>query len=385
MINKREICIVSSSRADYNHLYLLMKELKENKGFNLKILITGMHLMKKYGNTYQEIIKDGFDISYKVKTQLNETTEFDINYAIGSQFIYASRILKKIKSDIIVVLGDRYDIYPIVICSHIMGIPVAHIHGGEVTSGAIDDGIRHSITKLSDIHFTADSESRKRVIQLGEDPKKIFNVGSLGVEALSNMKYKTKKYIYEKYNIRKNKDYFIISIHPETIYDLNRELITNIINALDVYKEYDLVFTSPNSDTYSNVILRKINSYVKSNHKRVIFITSLGRFDYLHLIKYSSGVIGNSSSGIIEAPALNIPSVNIGNRQDGRPLSKSVFQSNYFYKSIVKAIASMNNYKAKKTKCIPKYRKKNTLQKIVEILRDINLTNIKFKKFRDIK
>ncbi len=384
-MKKREICVVSSSRADYNHLYLLMRELKKNKGFNLKILVTGMHLMKKYGNTYEEIINDGFDISYKVKTHQKNTTKFDISYAIGSQFIDASKVLKKLKSDIIVVLGDRYDIYPIVVCSHIMGIPVAHLHGGEVTSGAIDDGIRHSITKLSDIHFAVDSESRKRIIQLGEDPQKTFNVGSLGVESISNMKYKTKKYIYEKYNIRKNKDYFVISIHPETICDLNKELVKNTIDALDMYKEYDLIFTSPNSDTHSNIILRKINSYIENNKQRAIFITSLGRFDYLHLMKYSSGVIGNSSSGIIEAPALNIPSVNIGNRQNGRPQSKSVFQSNLLYKSITKAIASMKSYKAKQTKCKPKYRGKHTVEKIVQILKDTDLTSIKFKKFRDIK
>ena len=385
MIKKREICVVSSSRADYNHLYLLMKELKKNREFNLKILITGMHLLKKYGNTHQEIIRDGFNINYKIKTYQKKTTDFDISNAIGNQFINTSKVLKKLKSDIIVVLGDRYDIYPIVMCSHIMGIPVAHLHGGEVTSGAIDDGIRHSITKLSDIHFTADSDSKKRVIQLGEDPKKIFNVGSLGVEAICSMKYKTKKYIYEKYNIRKNKEYFVISIHPETIHDLNKELIKNVMEALDMYSEYDLVFTSPNSDTHSNIILHKINKYVENNQQRAIFITSLGRFDYLHLIKYSSGVIGNSSSGIIEAPAFNIPSVNIGNRQDGRPKCKSVFQCNFFSKSIVQAICNMKIYKTKKTKCTPKYQGKNTVKKILKIMKDIDLTNIKFKRFRDIK
>ena len=282
MIKKRKICIVSSSRADYNHLHTLMTNIKQSKNLRLQIIVTGMHLLSKYGSTYKEIISDGFNIDGKIKNYQNNTKESDILNSISYQIKNCSKVFTKLKPDVVVILGDRYDILPVAIACHVIGIPLAHLHGGEVTHGAIDDSIRHMITKMSDLHFVANTSFKKRVIQLGENPKNIFNVGSLGVDAMKKMKFKSENKIYNLYNIPKDKKYLVISIHPETINKENHKLINNLLKAIKIFNKYFFIFTYPNSDIGSNEILDAIKLFTKNN-KSSILIKSAGRVDYLSL------------------------------------------------------------------------------------------------------
>jgi len=380
MKKNRKICVVSSSRADYNHLHTLMHNLKISNNFTLQLIVTGMHLLPQYGSTYKEILADGFTIDGKIKSNQKETKESSILNSIGSQLQNSAKVLNKLKSDMIILLGDRYDIFPIAIACHICRIPLVHIHGGEVTHGAIDDSIRHMITKMADLHFVADNNFKKRVIQLGENPKKIFNIGSLGVDALNEIKFQTKKNIYQLFKIPNKKDYLIISLHPETTNKNNKYLITNLLKALENHPKYFYIFTYPNSDTDSDCILKSIKSFIKKN-KSSTLIKSAGRTNYLSLVKYSSALIGNSSSGLVEAPALNIPSLNIGNRQSGRPTANSVLSCDATTKQISKALNNICMFKKNKT---ISYKGKNKIKNILKILQKINLRDIKSKKFYDI-
>ena len=380
MKKKRKVCVVSSSRADYNHLYTLMSNLKVSSNFTLQLIVTGMHLLPQYGSTYKEILADGFTIDGKIKSNQKDTKKSSILDSIGNQLQNCANILNKLKSDMIILLGDRYDILPIAIACHICRIPLVHIHGGEVTHGVIDDSIRHMITKMADLHLVADKNFKRRVIQLGENPKKIFNIGSLGVDAIKEIKFHTRKKLYQLYRIPNKKDYIIISLHPETTNNNNKLLITNLLKALEHNPQYFYIFTYPNSDTDSDTILKSIKSFIKRNNASTL-IKSAGRTDYLSLVKYSYALIGNSSSGLVEAPALNIPSINIGNRQAGRPVATSVLSCDGTIKQISKALR--NIYMIKKNKTVS-YKGKNKIKTILKILQTINLSDIKSKKFYDI-
>tara|TARA_B100001250_G_scaffold149084_1_gene127695 strand:+ start:2545 stop:3693 length:1149 start_codon:yes stop_codon:yes gene_type:complete len=380
MKKKRKVCVVSSSRADYNHLYTLMSNLKVSSNFTLQLIVTGMHLLPQYGSTYKEILADGFTIDGKIKSNQKDTKKSSILDSIGNQLQNCANILNKLKSDMIILLGDRYDVLPIAIACHICRIPLVHIHGGEVTHGVIDDSIRHMITKMADLHLVADKNFKRRVIQLGENPKKIFNIGSLGVDAIKEIKFQTRKKLYQLYRIPNKKDYIIISLHPETTNNNNKLLITNLLKALEHNPQYFYIFTYPNSDTDSDTILKSIKSFIKRNNASTL-IKSAGRTDYLSLVKYSYALIGNSSSGLVEAPALNIPSINIGNRQAGRPVATSVLSCDGTIKQISKALR--NIYMIKKNKTVS-YKGKNKIKTILKILQTINLSDIKSKKFYDI-
>ena len=378
---KRNIAIVTSSRADYNHLYLLIDALYKSKLINLSLIITGMHTMKNYGETYKEILKDGFKPYFIIETKQHNTEEKDILNTMSNQFKKSYQIVNKINPDMVIVLGDRYDMYPLALTAHIMGIPLAHFHGGEVTTGAIDDAIRHSVSKLSDIHFVANDIFKKRLIQMGERKKYIFNVGSLGIDAIKQIKFKKRAYVESLIPLIKKKKYFMISMHPETISSSNIKLINNTIKSIDKFKDHAKIFSYPNSDTESTVLLKEIKKYVRSSNNSIL-IKSFGRIDYLHLLKYAEALIGNSSSGIVEAPFLQTPSVNIGNRQNGRPKASTVFDASLSISEISniinKAICKKDNVKK------ISYSGKNHIKRIIKILSSIDLRNIKNKKFVDI-
>ena len=380
MINKRKICVVSSSRADYNHLFLLMKALKASKNIDFKLVVTGMHLLKKYGLTYKEIISDGFKINAKINNVLTGCSVNDVLSSMSDQLKNSGKVLDKISPDIVVLLGDRYDILPIAISCHLKGIPIAHFHGGEVTHGAIDDGIRHSITKLSDLHFVSNQEFKGRVKQLGESIKNIYNIGSLGVLAISSTKKINKNSLLKKFNI--SGKYILVALHPETINDNNLVMIKSLSKVLSSLKNYTILFTSPNSDPGNKDITKFINTFIKAYPERSLFIKSAGRETFINLIRHSNFIIGNSSSCVIEAPALETPSVVIGNRQAGRPTTPSVFNCKYSSASIKNAINKINdsiNYKTNNP-----YRGINSLPKILKVLSTKPLDEIKLKRFNDL-
>ena len=381
--NKRKICVISSSRADYSHLYPLIKAIDKSPLLQLELVVTGMHLIKKYGLTFNEIKKDGFKINAKIDVSQKTSTSKDIIKSMSTQMINAYEVLSKISPDILVVLGDRYDIHSIVTCANILNIPVAHFHGGEITVGAIDDSFRHSITKMAHLHFTADNIFRKRVIQMGENKNNVFNIGSLGNLGIIKNKLFKKSYI-DKYFKLKDHKYILVSVHPETVNDNNKELIDNILKKLDGLNDTGIIFTSPNSDTGSDYILRKIHAYIKKNpHSR--FIESAGRKLYLSLLKNAWCIIGNSSSCLIEAPYLNTPTVLVGHRQTGRPISSSVLVSDYNYVSITKAFDKLKDKKfikniAKDIKYLPK----KSLEKILSVLSKTDTSKVLLKGFSDL-
>ncbi len=384
MMNKRKICVVSSSRADYNHLFLLMQALKQSKEVELKVIATGMHLLKEFGSTYKEIINDGFHIDAFIENQCSKNTSNASLQIISDQFKNAGKVLDKMKPDVIIILGDRYDILPIVLCCHIKNIPIAHFHGGEITHGAIDDAIRHSITKLSDIHFVASTVFKKRVQQLGENPKNIYNVGSLGVLAIKSTKIIAKKSILQKYKITGR--YILVALHPETINADNDLIIKSLFDVLKQQKNIHIVFSAPNSDPGNEKILYKIDEFRNLYADRSSFIVSAGRKDFINLIRYAELVVGNSSSCIVEAPAIGTASLVIGKRQSGRPLASSVSKAGFSYTAINNKLKKLLNQKHKlNSNNELAYKSSSSLSKIIKILTTLSLDNIKLKKFIDYK
>ena len=378
---KKKICVVTSSRADYNHLFILLESLKKSQRFDLKVIITGMHTLTSYGNTYKEVIKDGFTDNIIIRTNQKNTDQKNILNSMSTQLNKSYSAIEKINPDIMIVLGDRYDMYPFALASHIMNKPLVHIHGGEVTVGVIDDAIRHSVSKLADIHFVANDEFKKRLVQMGERKKYIYNIGSLGIDAIKKMRFKNRKYINSILKQLIDKKYFMISLHPETLTSNNSKLVSNVLKSLDSFKDYIKIFSYPNSDTNGEIIMREIKHYTKNNQNSLI-TPSFGRIDYLHLLKYSEVIIGNSSSGLVEAPYLGTPTVDIGERQKGRPKSNSIFSANLSVSSIKSNIKGALNFK-KNNKNV-QYQGINSIHKILNVLEKIDLHDIKKKSFVDI-
>ena len=383
MKKKRTICVISSSRADYNHLYLLLKDLRNNKEFKLQLVVTGMHLLAQYGYTYKELLDDGFSIDERITISAHGDTTNNLLKSMSKQLSSSYRVFNKLSPDMIVILGDRYDVLPIAIAANIMGIPIAHIHGGEVTEGVIDDSIRHCLTKLSHIHLVATKQFKKRVRQLGENENNIFCIGSLGVSSLSQVPKITKNNIVKHFKIKQPKKYFVICIHPETIGKNNKALIDNSLNSLNKFDDYGLVFSYPNSDPGNDYILTKIKNFIKLNNHRSILIKSAGRKYFINLIKHSNGIIGNSSTGIVEAPALCIPTINIGNRQKGRPITKSIISTQSNTKSINNAIIKSQLTRIRQEKKL-QYVNQKSIKDILKIFKKVNLDTIIEKKFSDI-
>ena len=383
MKKKRTKCVISSSRADYNHLYLLLKDLRNNKEFKLQLVVTGMHLLAQYGYTYKELLDDGFSIDERITISAHGDTTNNLLKSMSKQLSSSYRVFNKLSPDIIVILGDRYDVLPIAIAANIMGIPIAHIHGGEVTEGVIDDSIRHCLTKLSHIHLVATKQFKNRVRQLGENENNIFCIGSLGVASLSQVPKITKNNLVKHFKIKQPKKYFVICIHPETIGKNNKALIDNTLNSLNKFDDYGLVFSYPNSDPGNDYILTKIKNFIKLNNHRSILIKSAGRKYFINLIKHSNGIIGNSSTGIVEAPALCIPTINIGNRQKGRPITKSIISTQSNTKSINNAIIKSQLTRIRKEKKL-QYVNQKSIKDILKIFKKVNLDTIIEKKFSDI-
>ena len=375
--------MISSSRADYNHLYLLLKDLRNNKEFKLQLVVTGMHLLAQYGYTYKELLDDGFSIDERIAISAHGDTTNNLLKSMSKQLSSSYRVFNKLSPDIIVILGDRYDVLPIAIAANIMGIPIAHIHGGEVTEGVIDDSIRHCLTKLSHIHLVATKQFKNRVRQLGENENNIFCIGSLGVASLSQVPKITKNNLVKHFKIKQPKKYFVICIHPETIGKNNKALIDNSLNSLNKFDDYGLVFSYPNSDPGNDYILTKIKNFIKLNNHRSILIKSAGRKYFINLIKHSNGIIGNSSTGIVEAPALCIPTINIGNRQKGRPITKSIISTQSNTKSINNAIIKSQLTRIRKEKKL-QYVNQKSIKDILKIFKKVNLDTIIEKKFSDI-
>ena len=380
---KKKILYISSSRADFGIAKNLLIKIKKDKNFSLSILATGSHYSKIHGLTYTEILKSNLNINHSIKLDLNS---IDTSFITSKIISDLKNILINEKPDICIILGDRYELLGAALACFLNKIPIAHIHGGEKTFGAIDDSIRHCISKLSFLHLVTNNLYKKRLIQLGEDKNHIFNVGGLGAENISKIKFEKIEKTLKKYKIDNSKKYFLITYHSETFNSKNDlKNLKSLFDSLKLFESnYQLIFTSSNFDENGNTINRYIKQFIKSNKKNRMQIKSFGHNDYLNIAKNSVLVIGNSSSGILEIPSLYTPTLNIGIRQSGRVQGKSVYNSNFTKNQIVSKIRLCLKLKLKKTLNYNPYFKKNTSSKIIELLKKPNLIQYMAKDFKDL-
>ncbi len=375
----RKVLFITSSRADYG---LLREVILETQKLNEEtyLLVTGSHLSYEFGNTIKEIKKDNIKKIFSRNILDKKFSDEKISEYISKAIKITSEVLDKKKPDVIVILGDRYELLGSAIAAMISRTPIAHIHGGELTSGAYDDSIRHSITKLSHLHFPVHDEYKKRLIQLGENPKTIFNFGALGAHAISKMKFFKKLEIENILNIKLNKKIILATFHPVTLEkNTTKYYVMNLIKFLDKLDDYIIIFTSPNFDNESNTLKKEIINFVKKKNN-VYFYKSLGNKLYISLMKNSFLVIGNSSSGVLETPTFGVRTINIGNRQEGRIMSNNIINCNYDFYSINKAFLKS---KKKMAKPLNPFLKKKTPIKIAKKILDFKF-ELK-KKFFDIK
>lgn len=384
-----KIAVITGSRAEYGILLPLLKKLKESSYFNLQIMVTGMHLSKEYGFTYEQILNDGFDIDEKVDTLLSSQSKTGISKSVGLGIIGFADVFSSSKPDIMLVLGDRIEMYAATVAAYLSGITICHFHGGELTEGMIDDGIRHSISKFSTYHFTSTEIYRKRVIQLGEQPENVFNVGSLSLDNLKEIKLLSKEALESSINFEIDENTVLFTYHPESVtLDKIQNDLDIIFDVLKSSLSMRIIFTMPNSDFGSHLISDRIIEFVNNNPLRSISVVSLGQTKYLSALKYVCMVIGNSSSGIIEVPSFGIPTINIGNRQKGRIKSDSVIDVILDADKIVDAIklAKNDDFRLKCSQGVNPYEGQDTSNRIMRILGKLEFKSSNINKsFFDIK
>jgi GDP/UDP-N,N'-diacetylbacillosamine 2-epimerase (hydrolysing) len=386
-MSKRKICVVTGTRAEYGLLYWLMKEIENDIDLELQLIVTGMHLSPEFGLTYKEIEKE-FKIDKKIEMLLSSDTPIGISKSMGLAQISFAEAYNELKPDILVVLGDRYEIFSAVSSAMIARIPIAHLHGGETTEGAFDEAIRHSITKMSHLHFVAMNEYRNRVIQLGEKPSSVFNVGGLGIDNIKKLKLLSKKEFEKSISFKLNKKNILVTFHPVTLEKSTAsQQFQNVLDSIDKLEDTNIIFTKANSDTDGRIINRMIDIYVKENSAKAIGFTSLGQVRYLSALQYIDAVVGNSSSGLLEVPSFKIATINIGDRQKGRIIAESVIECKSSIKSIEKALKKAYSSKFQKQlkKIENPYGNGGASKKIIEVIKNINLDNILKKSFYDIK
>jgi GDP/UDP-N,N'-diacetylbacillosamine 2-epimerase (hydrolysing) len=383
----RKICVVTGSRADYGLLRLVMKGIEAEPSLTLQIIATGMHLSPTFGLTYKEIEGDGFKIDQKVECLSSSDSPVAIAGATGKALSGCAKALDELRPDLVLVLGDRFEIFAACSAALLARIPIAHIHGGEVTAGAYDEAFRHSITKMSSIHFVATEEYKKRVIQLGEDPSTVHLVGGLGVDAIKELKLLSKDEIEQNLGIKFLDKSLLVTFHPATLEaqapeEQIRELLAALSNRLDV----TLIFTMSNADTGGLEIMRQIKDFVEKNDNAYLF-ESLGQLNYLSCMAIVDGIIGNSSSGILEAPTLKVGAVNIGSRQLGRSQSESVINSPVNEGELKKALDKLLSLEFQATLefCKSPYGEGGASIQILRILRRASIDGILGKSFYDLQ
>lgn len=386
----KRIGIMTGTRAEYGLLKPLMQEINKDNDLELYLIVSGMHLSPEFGMTYQEIEEDGFQINAKVEMLLSSDSPAGISKSIGLGVIGFADEFQRADLDMLILLGDRYEALSAAISAMVMRIPIAHLHGGELTEGAIDEGIRHSITKMSYLHFTSTEQYRNRVIQLGENPERVFYVGALGVENIKKINLMTKEELEKSIHFEIDENTVVVTYHPVTLENNTvEEQFLNLLKVLDRNPKIRMIFTKANADTNGRIVNDLIDKYVAQNSERACAFMSLGQKRYLSALKYCRIVIGNSSSGIIEAPSFGKPIINIGDRQKGRICADSVINCGYTQQEIQQAMetALTEEFENKARNCRNPYEKENTAANIISVIKDYLLNDkIKLKKgFYDIK
>jgi len=385
-MNKRKICVVTGTRADYGLLYWLIKEIDQNADLELQLIATGMHLSKDFGLTYKEIEKD-FKIDRKIEMLSKLDTPMSISNSMGLAHIGFGTAYDSLKPDLVVVLGDRYEILAAATSAMIARIPIAHLHGGEATEGLMDEAIRHSITKMSHLHFVATKEYRNRVIQLGEQPNTVFNVGGLGIDNIKKLKLLSKEEFEKSIDFKLNKKNILVTFHPVTLENnTSEEQFVELLAAIDTLEDTNIIFTKANSDTNGRIINKLIEEYVSNNIGKSVEFTSLGQLRYLSALQYVDAMVGNSSSGLAEAPSFKIGTINIGDRQKGRIKAKSVIDCEPNRESITKAFEKLysTEFQTLLERVENPYGDGGASKKIVNIIKNTDTKNLLMKSFFDI-
>jgi GDP/UDP-N,N'-diacetylbacillosamine 2-epimerase (hydrolysing) len=381
----KKICVVTGTRAEYGLLRWVMEGIQNSSKFQLQIIATGAHLSPEFGLTYREIEQDGLTIDKKVEMLLSSDTPVGVAKAMGVGLIGFADALEQLKPDMLLVLGDRYEILSAAAAAMVARIPIAHLHGGETTEGAFDESIRHALTKMSHLHFVAAPPYRQRVIQLGENPDRVFCVGGLGVDNILRMQLLGREELEHALGFRLGKRNLLVTYHPVTLEDqTSQKQMENLLAALEKQKDTHLIFTLPNADTNGRVIIQMIEDFVAKRDNAKAF-TSLGQHRYFSCLAQVDAVVGNSSSGLAEAPSFKIPTVNIGERQKGRLKAQSVIdcapEQKAISHAIDKALSSefQNNLVAVKNP----YGNGGASDMIIETLEQISFDNLLKKKFHD--
>jgi len=383
----KKVCVITGTRAEYGLLYWLMKEIVADNELELQLIVTGMHLSPEFGLTYKEIEKE-FKIDKKIEMLLSSDTSIGISKSMGLAQISFSEAYEELKPDIVVVLGDRYEIFSATSAAMIANIPLAHLHGGETTEGAFDESIRHCITKMSHLHFTATDEYKNRVIQLGEHPNRVFNVGGMGIENIKRLKLLTRDEFEESIDFKLNKKNILVTFHPVTLENSTaKEEFQELLDAIDELKDTNIIFTKANSDTDGRIINQMIDEYVSKESNKSICFTSLGQLRYLSALQYVNAMVGNSSSGLLEAPSFKIGTINIGDRQKGRKKANSIIDCEPNKKSIKKAFKKLYFLEFQNSLVNVKnpYGDGCSSQKIIKEIKKVDLKNILKKSFYDLK
>ena len=384
----RKICVATGTRAEYGLLYWLMKEINAASDTELQILVTGMHLSPEFGSTWQQIEADGSSISAKVDMQLASDTPAGITKSMGTAMIGFAEALQALNPEVLVILGDRFEMLSVATSAMIARIPIAHIHGGEATEGLIDEPIRHSISKMSHLHFTATEEYRKRVIQLGEQPDTVFNVGAAGLDNIEKLTLLSKEELEKKIGFKLGAKNLLVTFHPVTLENATaKQQFAQLLEALGQLQDTHLIFTKPNADSDGRVIIGMIDEYVAAHPDTSIAFTSMGQLRYLSALQYVDAVVGNSSSGLIEAPSFKIGTINIGDRQRGRIKAKSVIDCEPERTSILAAIERLYSadFQTVLANVNNPYGKGGMAKKVFDILHSCSLENILKKRFYDLE
>ena len=386
---KRKICVVTGTRAEYGLMSRLMRMIKDSDTTTLQLVATNMHLSPKYGETYKEIEADGFTIDWRVPIidEQSEDNALTTVFSMSKALAGFAEAYDNLKPEMLVVLGDRYEILAAATAALIMRIPIAHISGGDVTEGAYDDAIRHSITKMSHLHFPSTEEYRKRVIQLGEQPDRVFNVGALGVENIKRIPLLGKEEIEKDLDFKIDDKTILVTYHPVTLGGRTaKEDIDDFIAALEERKDLRVIFTMPNSDTGSQFIVDAINTFVANNSERAKSFKSLGVKRYLSVMQQVAAVVGNSSSGLVEVPSFGIPTLNIGDRQKGRLAAESVYHCAPDKKSVLDGLDKVLSRQFRDLAYVVRnpYEKENTAEEIFKVISTYPLNELNQKQFYDI-
>lgn len=386
-MSKRKVCVVTGTRAEYGLLYWLMREIQDDPNLQLQIVVTGMHLSPEFGLTYKTIEQDGFTIDEKVEMLLSSDSPVGIATSIGVGTIGFANAFDRLRPDLVVVLGDRFEILAAAQAAMVARLPLAHLHGGEKTEGLIDESIRHSVTKMSQLHFVSTEDYRKRVIQLGESPERVWNVGAMGIDQIRRLALLARTEFQDSIGFELGQLNFLVTYHPVTLKKQSPEYYLNeMFEALEYFPRAKIIFTKPNSDTDGRIISQMIDDYVSKNKDKAISFTSLGQLRYLSAIKHCDIVLGNSSSGLIEVPYFKKPTVNIGIRQRGRMKPASVIDCNESKEEIIDAIqkALASSFQEKLKVMESPFGDGFAAVKVKNILASTDLNGIVMKSFYDL-